>query len=189
MKALCREQACRTSRSVRSPIGKPISALEPNEKRTTSTIGPSMKSRQRARKDRHQTSSPGLIEPVPVRTDRQAASSSTRRHAKSRPKDMAEPAGQLKRVENSSATNWPSMLPPLPPSSMRRHVVARREQEAEGEGREQAGMDIAEHDRPEGLARRGAEIARSLDGGSETFAVQRRSAGSRRAAGNAQAPR
>ena len=27
------------------------------------------------------------------------------------------PAGQLKRVENSSAMNWPSMLPEVPPMS------------------------------------------------------------------------
>src|SRR5262249_61663728 len=38
--------------------------------------------------------------------------------ARSRPNDIAAPAGQLKRVENSMATNWPSILPDVPPSSI-----------------------------------------------------------------------
>ena len=58
------------------------------------------------------------------------------RQAKSRPKDIAAPAGQLKRVENSSSTNWPSMTARGAAEQHRRHIVAGGEQEAEGEGRE-----------------------------------------------------
>ena len=41
------------------------------------------------------------------------------------------------------------MLPAVPPSSMRRHVIAGGEQEAEGEGGEQAGAALRHDDAPE----------------------------------------
>ncbi len=102
--------------SVSPPIGKPIRAFDPKENSTTSTSGPTMKTRQSA-----STGQPCGIAALharpPPRDQTSQLAPSTSRLAPSRPNDIAAPAGQLKRVENSSAMNWPSMLPAVPPIS------------------------------------------------------------------------